>query len=148
MPETIQEYVGSHSLLTLATSSSSGEPHAAPCFYANDGLTIYFSVGPTTVSARNLAENAQASVGIADMPDDWSKARGVQITGAVDELEGEEEDQIGRMFQERYPHLGDAALHTHYYRLNADDVHYIHNDEEGEEKSEALGVVWTREHVG
>ncbi len=50
---------------------------------------------------------------------DWGKARGLQIEGAVTELDGEEEDAAGRLFQEKFPHLGDAAMHTHYWKLAA-----------------------------
>lgn len=147
MPQSATDYLQDHQLLTLATASTGGEPHAAPCFYVNDGLTVYFSVAPNSVSAANLKANARAAAGVADVPSDWGKARGIQIAGSVDELEGSDEERVGKLFQERYTFLGDAALHSHYYRLNPDDVHYIHNDEAGDEEKPNLGVVWTAEHI-
>ncbi|HLF99767.1 MAG TPA: pyridoxamine 5'-phosphate oxidase family protein [Acidimicrobiia bacterium] len=147
MPQSATDYLKDHQLLTLATASTSGEPHAAPCFYANDGLTLYFSVAPNSVSAANLKANGRAAAGVADVPSDWSKARGIQISGAVDELDGDDEAKVGELFKARYPFLGDDALHSHYYRLNPDDVHYIHNEDGGEEEKPNLGVVWTAEHM-
>ena len=53
----------------------------------------------------------------------------------------------GQLFQAKFPHLGDAAMHTHYWRLDADDIRYVHNDEGGNESFESLGQTWTREKV-
>ena len=38
-------------------------------------------------------------------------------------------------------------MHTHYWRLDAGDVRYVHNDEGGNETFESLGQTWTREKV-
>ena len=63
------------------------------------------------------------------------------------ELDGDAEAAAGALFQAKFSHLGDAALHTHYWRLATDDIRYVHNDERGNESFEALGTTWTREKV-
>src|SRR5689334_9334436 len=83
MATTVLDYLSSHSLATLATASKGGIPHATPAFYANDGVTIYFSVADDSTTARNLAENPVAAVGVSDEPEQWGQATGAQLKGAV-----------------------------------------------------------------
>jgi uncharacterized protein YhbP (UPF0306 family) len=147
MSESAFEYLNSHSLLFLATASSDGNVHIAPMFYATEGKAIFFSAPDNSETAKNLKQNPTAALAVADPVTDWSKARGLQIEGRVTELDGDEEAATGALFQAKFPHLGDEALHTHYWRLEADDVRYVHNDEKGNETFEALGQTWSREKV-
>lgn len=147
MSDSVFEYLGSHSLLTLATSSKGGIPHAAPTFYANDGTQLYFSVAPDSVTAQNLAENPLAAVGVADSTDDWSSARGVQIAGSVEPVNGAEAQRAAELFKSRYPFIGAGADSTPYYRLDPHDVRFVDNSGAGDEQSQALGVAWKRDVV-
>jgi uncharacterized protein YhbP (UPF0306 family) len=147
MPESAFEYLTSHSLLFLATASSDGNVHVAPMFYATDGRGVFFSAPDESETARNLKENPTAAFAVADPPADWGQARGLQVEGPVTELEGDAEAKAGALFQAKFPHLGDDALHTHYWRLEAEDIRYVHNDEGGNESYESLGQTWTREKV-
>lgn len=147
MPQSVEEYLASHKLLTLATASSGGRPHAAPNFYASEGLVLYFSFSPESESARNLAENPVAAIGVADVPEDWRTAAGVQMTGRVSECDDEEDAKAKDLFLQRYPFLGDGVAASQYWRFDPDEVHYIHNDQEADEDIEALGVHWLRETV-
>ena len=147
MPESAFDYLNSHSLLFLATSSSSGDVHVAPMFYATEGKSIFFSAPDDSVTASNLKANPKAAVAVADPPADWGKARGLQIEGSASELDGDDEAKAGSLFQSKFSHLGDDALHSHYWRLDASDVRYVHNDEAGQETFETLGQTWTREKV-
>lgn len=147
MPESAFEYLNSHSLLFLATASSDGNVHVAPMFYATDGRGVFFSAPDESDTARNLKENPTAAFAVAEPPADWGKARGLQVEGPVTELDGDAEAKAGELFKAKFPHLGDAALHTHYWRLEAEDVRYVHNDEGGNESFESLGQTWTREKL-
>jgi uncharacterized protein YhbP (UPF0306 family) len=147
MSESAFEYLNSHSLLFLATASKDGNVHIAPMFYATDGTAVFFSAADDSETAKNLKQNPTAALGVADPVTDWSKARGLQIEGAVTELDGPEEVAAGELFQAKFPHLGDAAMHTHYWRLSADDIRYVHNDEGGNEHYESLGTTWSRDKV-
>jgi uncharacterized protein YhbP (UPF0306 family) len=147
MSESAFEYLQSHSLLFLATASKDGNVHVAPMFYATDGKCVFFSAPDSSETAKNLKQNPTACIAVADPVDDWNKARGLQIEGAVDELDGDEETEVGKLFQTKFPHLGDGAMHTHYWRLNADDIRYTHNDEGGNETFKTLGQTWSRERV-
>jgi uncharacterized protein YhbP (UPF0306 family) len=147
MPESAFEYLNSHSLLFLATASSSGNVHVAPMFYATEDRSIFFSAADSTVTAANLKANPTACIAVADSVSDWSKARGLQIEGTVTELAGDDEAKAGSLFSAKFPHLGDAAMHSHYWRLDAKDIAYVHNDEAGNEQYETLGQTFQREHV-
>jgi uncharacterized protein YhbP (UPF0306 family) len=147
MAESALEYLKSHYLLVLATASGGGAPHAAPMFYASDGGTVYFSAPDDSQTARNLKENPRAAVAVAEMPSEWTKARGLQLEGTVTELNGDEEARAADLFSSRYPFLGDAVRHTHYWRLDPAAVHYVHNEEPGDEHFESLGQGWERETV-
>jgi len=147
MPESAFEYLNSHSLLFLATASSDGKVHVAPMFYATEGKSVFFSAPDISETAANLKQNPTAAFAVADPPRDWNKARGLQVTGPVTELDGADEGKAGALFQSKFSHLGDDALHSHYWRLEAADVRYVHNDESGNESFETLGQTWTREKV-
>jgi uncharacterized protein YhbP (UPF0306 family) len=147
MPETAFDYLNSHTLLFLATASTDGNVHIAPMFYATDGTYIFFSAPDESETAKNLKQNPTGAIAVADPVEDWSKARGLQIEGRVDELDGDEETAVGELFRQKFPHLGDGAMHTHYWRLNADDVRYVHNDGTGDEQFQSLGTTWIREKV-
>jgi uncharacterized protein YhbP (UPF0306 family) len=147
MSESAFEYLSSHSLLFLATASPAGDVHVAPMFYANADKAIFFSAPDGSATSDNLKSNPVAAIAIADAVSDWKQARGLQIEGPVAELEGEPEVAAGHLFQAKYPDLGNAAMHSHYWRLDAIDVRYVHNDEAGTETFESLGQTWTREKL-
>lgn len=147
MADPVFDYLGTHSLLTLATASKNGIPHAAPVMYANDGTTVYFSIAPQSISASNLAENPVAAIGIADSTDDWNAARGVQIVGNVVQLTGVEAKTAASLFADRYPFLGDAVDSAPFYRLQPHDIRYVDNQQSGGESTKALGRTWVRNVV-
>lgn len=150
MAESAYEFLGSHELLTLATASNDGKPHATPIFYVSDQATVHFSLAEGSTSARNVADNPRASIGIGDAPDPgqtWDDAKGVQIDGTVVKLQGDEAKAAADKFRSRYPHLGDAVSAGPFYRLDPQDVRYVHNDVPTDEDFEALGAHWYREKV-
>ena len=98
MADPVQDYLDSHSLLTLATASKNGIPHAAPVIYVNDGTTVFFSIAPGSTSAANLTENPVAAIGVADNPDDWNAAQGAQLAGNVTKLSGDDAKKAAGLF--------------------------------------------------
>lgn len=143
MSEPVFAYLDRHDLLTLATATKDGVPHAAPMFYVTDGKAIYFSAADESRTGRNLKQNtASVAITVADSTRDASTATGVQIIGQSSELAGDDEQRIGRLFVEKYPSLGDGAFHTHYWRLDPTEIDFIHNDEDGDMEVQSLGVTW------
>jgi uncharacterized protein YhbP (UPF0306 family) len=144
MSESLSEYLDRHRLLALATASTAGIPHAASAFYANDGISLYFSTAPDSVTSKNLAENPYAAVAIADVPDDWGQSKGVQLSGSVAHVEGDEAAKAANLFGARYPALGDDVRDAPYYRLDANDIRYVDNEQGDGDDVQALGVTWKR----
>lgn len=142
MADPVLDYLGSHSLLTLATASKNGIPHAAPVIYVNDGTTVYFSIAPSSTSAANLAENPVAAIGVADNPDDWNAAQGAQLVGNVSKLSGDDAKKAAGLFTQRFSTLGDAVDSAPFYRLQPHDVRYVDNKSGSGDKTEALGQAW------
>lgn len=150
MSQSAEDFLAAHELLTLATASSSGEPHAAPVFYATDGTTVYFSLNANSQSYKNIKENGRASVAVGDAPDageDWKAAKGIQITGDVTDIEGDEEREAGQKVAARYSYLDDVFSGGDFFRLDPTEVHYVDNSTDGDEAFEALGVQWKRSTV-
>jgi uncharacterized protein YhbP (UPF0306 family) len=147
MPGSAAEYLASHFLLVLATAGADGTPHAAPMFYAPDGLRIYLSAPADSRTARNLEENPRAAVALADMPTQITDAQSVQLEGAVTAIEGDEASGAADLFGRRYPFLGDAVRQARFFRLDPAEVTYVHNDRPGDIHFEALGQEWERESV-
>lgn len=147
MSQSALDYLSTHTLLFLGTSTSDGDVHIAPMFYATDGSTVFFSAPDGSETATNLRQNPRAAVAVADVPDDWGTARGLQIEGPVTELHDADETAAGELFKAKFPHLGDAAMHSHYWRLDAGCIRYVHNDEGGNETFDSLGQTWSRESV-
>ena len=77
--------------------------------------------------------------------DSSGRARTFQIEGPVTELDGDEETHAGELFKSRYPFLGDGAMHTHYWRLDAQEVIYMHTDgKSADETASSLGQTWAK----
>ncbi len=148
MAESILTYLSAHNVLALGTSSLDGIPHVAPCFYANDGITLYFSTAADSTTAENLAENPVAALTIADDPgSDWGAASGAQLAGRVTRLGGDGAAEAARLFADRYPFLDTTAGDTPFYRLDPHDVRFLDNSRPGDEQTEALGTRWNRSVV-
>ena len=65
----------------VATSSTSGMPHAVPVCHALSGGKIVFGSGDDGRKMKNLAENPQVTVVVDSYSDTWSLLRGVMIQG-------------------------------------------------------------------
>lgn len=146
MPQSAFEYLSQHVLLSLATASKDGRPHAAPIFYVSDNQKIYFSMADGAESTRNIEANPVASVSVADVPQDWGRARGLQITGPVSKASGDEQARAAELFKSQFSFLENVEQYT-FYRLDPEEIHYVHNDEDADEDIEALGIHWLRETI-
>ena len=147
MPEAALQYLQNHQVLYLATATSSGKPHVCPMFFVAESGGVYFSAADDSRTAQALKENAAAEIVVADETANPSEATAIAIAGSVTELSGDEEQRVGGLFQQKYPNLGDAAAHSHYWRLDPQDVVQLSNGGSHEETHESLGQTWGKDHV-
>src|SRR5438270_12313354 len=81
VPPYVLDFLREHNVLTLATASASGLPHAATVIYASDGLAHYYCVSPGTLTARNIEVNTMGAFAIDEYSPDRSKMQVIQGHG-------------------------------------------------------------------
>ena len=62
----VTDFVNERRNATIATTNTSGQPHASVVIAGSVGDGIYFTVAPQSVLARNLAGNARIAFTICD----------------------------------------------------------------------------------
>ncbi len=96
------DYLASHHVMTLATSSSQG-PWAAAVFYVNNGFNLIFLSSPRTRHAGDLAADPHCGAAIHEDYSDWPDIKGVQIEGEVRMLSGSDRVEAVARYAKRFP---------------------------------------------
>jgi PPOX class probable F420-dependent enzyme len=95
----ILEFLCSHRLCVVATTSSDGRPQAAVVGYgASDDLEIVFDTLSSTRKYENLRRDARVALVIG-----WDDERTLQIEGCADFPEGDELARIRECYFAAYP---------------------------------------------
>jgi len=111
VPSEVLDYLQLHHIITIATASFTGMPHAATTAYVSDRSGVYFSMQPEEVTVRNIDANHFASFTIDDYTPDFRKVRelrGVGRSGPVstpDQVDG-----VLGLFSEKLPNMPREAL--------------------------------------
>lgn len=118
--------------LTLATTGSAGEPHAAPVYFAADeAQRLYFFSNPASQHSLDLAENPLAAAAIHPMVSGWQEIRGLQLRGRVRVVElGREWNQAWALYQSKFPfvdQLKEALARTTLYVFEPDWIRRVDN---------------------
>ena len=129
-------YLETHNVMTLATSGPEG-PWAAAVFYANRDFTLYFVSSPQSRHARDIAREPRIAAAIHEDYREWPAIRGIQLSGAVERLEGEARDAALACYRKKFGFLDNptaalapvlAALgKAACYRLTPSEVYFIDN---------------------
>ncbi len=136
VPQHVLDYLESQKTLTLATTSGSGEPHAATLLYANDGIELHLWLKPGSRTAENLDANSRVGFAIDEYATDWRQTKGVQGTGSCEPVTGEGIATSAMRFGERFPELepSGSTASIAFYRIRPDELEFIDNS--GSEKDE------------
>ena len=135
LPEPAAQYLLDHHVMTLATQGSEG-PWAAAVFYAPDGDDLIFLSSPTTRHCRDLVLDARCAATIQSDAQDWRSIRGIQLEGAVRELQGDERSRAEQLYSERFPFVRPgsapaaivlALARVHWYKLRISRLYFIDN---------------------
>jgi len=78
----IVEFIKSHDMCVLATTSKDNIPRATPIWYNSEGTTIYM-VGDEGTKLNNIRANPRVGIGIHDIRTSFQSVKGIQITGQV-----------------------------------------------------------------
>jgi uncharacterized protein YhbP (UPF0306 family) len=126
-------YLAGQRVLTLATASGWGFPHAAMFCYVNDELTFYVWTHPENVTTRNIDLNPAVSLTIGEYQAGWRSARGVQAGGiAAVVLDPAEIRHVHRLFADKFPGLlPDQLQNLAFLRIRPAELAFTSNQADG-----------------
>jgi uncharacterized protein YhbP (UPF0306 family) len=135
----VADYLAGQRVLTLATASGWGFPHAAMFCYVNDQLTFYIWTHPENVTARNIDINPAVALTVGEYPPGWRPARGVQASGrAAAVLDPEEIRHAHRLFAAKFPGLlPDQLQNLVFLRIRPAELAFISNEAGGGDGGQA-----------
>ena len=148
-PEVL-DYLHGQNVVTLATASPAGLPHASILLYVNDGIALYFSTRPNTETAQHIAANPAVSFAIYEYNPDWSKLRGLQGSGECHSLLAADEiTHVVTLFRQKYSFLSNlSASNLSFFRVTTTSLQYINNQKREPGKAgRTFGVDYQRSMV-
>jgi flavin prenyltransferase len=118
--------------MTLATTGTDGEPHAATVYFAAaDEKTLYFFSAPDSQHSQDLAANPRAAASIHPLVENWQEIRGLQMRGTVTPLpEGEAWERGWASYLVKFPFAGEmkeVIARNRLYAFHLDWVRKIDN---------------------
>ncbi|MFI5279920.1 MAG: pyridoxamine 5'-phosphate oxidase family protein [Gemmatimonadales bacterium] len=121
-----------YSTLTLATTTASGLPQAAPLFFAAavDGSLIFVS-GAESRHSLNIAATGTAAVTMYGDTWSWNEIAGAQMEGSVSAIPaGPERDAAWDTYKAKFPFVAefaDEVSRSNFYRFTPRWVRLIDN---------------------
>jgi uncharacterized protein YhbP (UPF0306 family) len=102
--QAVQELL-SQSTMTLATTGSAGEPHAAAVYFASDeSINLYYFSDPSSQHVHDLTHDSRAAATIYPECKGWLDIRGLQLRGVVKPVEpGENWERVWQLYAEKFP---------------------------------------------
>ena len=130
LPTEVQRYLREQQILTLATATPTGVPHAATFLYVNDGAIFYCWTQPESTTARQLDQNPQVAFTIDEYAPDWRKTKGIQGQGDAQVLLNPAEIRHAvELFQEKFAALGNASsANLSFFRITPAELQFIDNE--------------------
>jgi uncharacterized protein YhbP (UPF0306 family) len=136
---TALELLAGHSVLSLATLFE-GQPHATSLMYAHDGFDLFWVSDPKTRHGRAVAADPRVAVTIARQYEDFTRIRGLQMTGTALRIADREQAEqalalLGqrfafiRLFRKGPQRLRERLQAVTAYRFEAAAVTLIDNTE-------------------
>lgn len=118
--------------MTLATSGTDGEPHAASVYFAiGEKRHFYFFSGVDAQHTQDLAANPHAAVTIAPLVEGWREIRGLQLRGKVIEINDNSEwEAAWQVYLQKFPFvagLKDMVARNKLYAFCPDWVRLTDN---------------------
>jgi len=124
------KYLAGQRILTLATASGHGLPHAAMFCFVHDNWTFYVWTHTSNMTIRNIDANPAVSLTIGEYPLGSEPASGVQATGqAAVVLDPTEIRQVHQLFAEKFPGLlPDQLRDLLFLRIRPADLAFVSNE--------------------
>lgn len=137
LDQQVGAFLAAHHVMSLATLGASG-PHATNLFYACDSLALIWVSDPDSQHSREIAADPRVAATVAPDYSDFSVIRGLQITGAAQQIVTTDERMRHlAQLEARYPflrqftvgpvELRNAYARTAVYRLRPTRIVLIDN---------------------
>ena len=130
VPQHVLDYLEGEKIVTLATASSDGVPHASTFMYVNDGPELYFWARPTSTTAKHIRANPRVSFAIDEYVEDWNKAKGIQGDGQCQLVSsGDDVARAVGLFAEKFPSPSSRASTTNisFFKITPASLQFIDN---------------------
>jgi general stress protein 26 len=102
--EQIVNYISKRKFLTLATSTTKGEPLTHPIAYVNKGDTVYFTTGKQTRKFKNIKNNPNVAYSVYEPTEHLDEVISVQMEGKAASLTDKKEiDEVNEMLKIKFP---------------------------------------------
>ena len=120
------------STMTLATTGSSGETHAAPVYFvADEELKLYFFSAPDSQHGQDITHNPFAAVAFYPECQGWEDIRGLQMRGEVRVVEpGPQWEAAWERYAAKFPfasQLKDIVAQNMLYVFLPDWIRLVDN---------------------
>jgi len=104
--EEIVQYLSKRKFITLATTTSLGEPLTHTVAYINKGSTVYFSTGKQTRKVKNIAINPNVAYSIYDTTEHLDEIRSLQMEGkATLVIDKNESKETLKILKQKFPSM-------------------------------------------
>ena len=129
IPPHVLDYIGERQILTVATASPGGIPHAATFLYVNEGGCLYFWTRPETTTAKHVEQNPVVSFTIDEYSDDLGGTRGLQGRGECSMLlSGQAIARMAGLFGRKFAYLSrGTTTSTSFFRIVPIDLRFTYN---------------------
>ena len=125
VPQQVLDYLELHHIITIATASFTGMPHAATTAYVSDGSGVYFSMQPQEVTVRNIDANHFASFTVDDYTPDFRKVRELRGVGRSAPLtDADRINAVLGLFSYKLPNTPKDAL-TNILHVRPLELHFV-----------------------
>jgi hypothetical protein len=125
VPSQVLDYLQLHHIITVATASFTGMPHAATTAYVSDTSGVYFSMRPEELTVRNIDANHFASFTIDDYTPDFRKVRELRGVGRSEPLRAPDRvESVLGLFAQKLPNVPAEAL-TNILHVRPLELHFV-----------------------
>ncbi len=133
---TVANYLDTHNVLNLATSSADG-PWAAAVFFVRNGSQFYFLSAPHTRHCINIQSQPRVAGTVQREVDDWEKIKGVQLEGICRLVPDEDRARVIDLYAQKFtvtgpdapPPIAKALDKVGWYSITPDALWYIDNSQ-------------------
>ena len=99
------QMLGEHHTVTISTRDESSVWSATVFYVSDQDMNLFFLSSEKSKHINHIQLNSEVSAAIYKDQSDWQKIKGIQLSGAVDMLEGLAREKVMDQYLEKYKFL-------------------------------------------